>query len=151
MTLPHMTHRTSTLEKEFTASLARVFEVWSDTDLRSKWNSPSDEVEIRMEEADFSENGRDVSLCIVEGQVAAHVTAIYHEIVPEKRILFTEAIRSEDVLMGASLVSVGFEARGSGTLMTITLQTVAVDGSPLLDEVVYGWTHSLERMERLFT
>ena len=53
-------------------------------------------------------------------------------------------------MQGVSLVSVGFEADGASTRMTVTLQTVAVDGSPLLDEVIGGWNAALDRLERLF-
>lgn len=38
-------------------------------------------------------------------------------------------------MQGVSLVSVGFEADGASTRMTVTLQTVAVDGAP---EVITG-------------
>jgi uncharacterized protein YndB with AHSA1/START domain len=145
-----MAHRTSTLEKVFSVKPEKVFAAWRDVEMRAEWNSPSDEVEIRMEEADFREGGRDVSLCLVEGHEVAHVTSTYHEIVDNQRIIFTEAIRGDDVMQGVSLVSVGFYEEGASTRMTVTLQTVAVDGGALLDEVIVGWEAALIRMERLF-
>ena len=145
-----MQHRTATLERTFTASPAEVFAAWSDTAKRAKWNSPSDEIVIEMERDEFREGGTDIALCKYEGETVAHVTSNYHEIVPEKRILFTETIREGAAMQGASLVSVALVAKGSDTHMTVTLQTVAVDGSELLDGVNEGWTSALARLSAMF-
>ena len=144
-----MMHKTTTLEKQIAAPRAKVFAAWADTNQRAKWNSPSADIEIKMDAADFSEGGRDVSLCIAEGDVVARVIADYHDIVPDQRIIFTETINSPDSREGASLVSVNFEDADGGTKLTVTLQAVALDGSALLEEVVYGWEAALTRLSEL--
>lgn len=146
-----MLHRTTVLEKTFGVSVADVFAAWAELEKRSLWNSPSDDVKIRYTEDDFSVGGKDVSLCLVGDQIMAEVIGIYHDIVPNERIIYTEIIKSgEGELFGTSQVSVSLESRGTGTHMIVTLQTVAVDGSTLLDDVVEGWTASLGMMEKLF-
>ncbi len=145
----HMEHRTSTLEQVFRSPPAKVFNAWSDLELRQKWNSPSEDIEIEMHQADFSEGGKDVAICMYEGHAVAEVIAIYHEIVEDSRIIFTEAISSEGAKQGASLVSVAFLPENTGTRLVVTLQTVAVDGSELLDEVLIGWKEAFVRMVRL--
>lgn len=147
-----MDHRTSTLERVFPVTPARAFAAWSELDQRAQWNSPSEEVEIRYTEDDFSVGGKDVSLCVVGEQIFAEVIGVYHDIVPDTRIIYTEIIKSgEGQLFGTSQVSVGFVAEGEATRMTITLQTVAVDGGTLLDDVVEGWTAAMVRMEKLLS
>lgn len=150
MTHTTMEHRTSTLERTYAASPARVFHAWENPDLRRLWGSPSDAVEIRNEAADFRVGGEDVQLCMVEGVAVARVVGRYLDIVPEARIVYSEAISAGETLLGVSLVSAEFIAAGNGTRMVLTLQTVAVDGSDLLGGVLEGWTNALDRLGASF-
>lgn len=145
-----MVHRTSTLERTYDASPARTFHAWADPDIRRVWGSPSDEVEIRNEAADFRVGGEDVQTCLVGGEAVATVVGRYHDIVPDKRIVYTEIISDPAALMGMSLVSAEFIAQGRGTRLVLTLQTVAVDGSDLLEGVEAGWSSALDRLGAQF-
>lgn len=150
MTHKTMAHRTSTLERTYAASPARVFRAWEDPDLRRVWGSPSDEVQIRNDAADFRVGGEDRQSCMVGGEAVATVAGRYLDIVPDGRIVYSEAISEGDTLMGVSLVSAEFIAAGSGTQLVLTLQTVAVDGSDLLEGVEAGWTSALDRLGASF-
>ena len=141
-----MVHRTVTMERVYSASPARVFDAWADADKRRLWGSPSDEVEIRNDAADFRIGGEDVQACLVGGEVVATVTGRYHDIVPDVRIIYTEVISEPSGPMGMSLVSAEFMASGAGTRLVLTLQTVAVDGSDLLEGVEAGWVSALDRL-----
>ena len=146
MTQTGMLHRTTVLEKSFGVGVAKVFAAWADLDKRSQWNSPSDEVVIKYTEDDFSVGGKDVSLCLVGDQILAEVVGVYHDIVPEERIVYTEIIKTgEGFMLGISQVSVGFTATEAGTDMVVTLQTVALAGGEIIDEVAAGWTASMGR------
>ncbi len=145
MTL-QMHHRTTTLEKTFKVGVGTVFAAWADLDKRAHWNSPSDEVKIKYTEDDFSVGGKDVSLCLVGDYIAAEVVGIYHDIVPDQRIVYTEIIKSEGAVQGVSQVSVSFAPSGTGCEMIITLQTCAIAGAEVLDDVAMGWTAALEKM-----
>ena len=142
-----MQHRTSVLEKHFNVSPARVFAAWADLEQRAKWNSPSDDVVIRYTEADFSEGGKDVSLCLVGDHIVAEVVGVYHHIAAGEQIIYTEIIKSEDQVQGVSQVSVSIAPEGDGTHMVVTLQTAAVSGSEILDEVAAGWTAAMAKMQ----
>lgn len=141
-----MVHRTSTMARNYAASPARVFAAWADPELRRLWGSPSDEVELRIDAADFRVGGEDQQACLVQGEEVALVTGRYHDIVEDRRIIYTEVISEAGALLGMSLVSAEFIPDGSGTRLELTLQTVAVDGSDLLDGVEEGWTSALERL-----
>lgn len=144
-----MAHRTATLERSYAASPQRVFHAWANPEIRRIWGSPSDEVEIRNEAADFRVGGEDIQSCLVEGHPVATVYGRYHDIVPDARIVYTEVIRDDVQLQGMSLVSAEFIAEGTGTRLVVTLQTIAVDGSELLAEVEIGWTSALDRLGSL--
>lgn len=145
-----MVHRTATLERTYDASPARTFRAWADPDIRRLWGSPSDEVQIRNEAADFRVGGEDIQTCLVGGESVATVVGRYHDIVPDKRIVYTEIISDPAALMGLSLVSAEFIAQGGGTRLVLTLQTVAVDGSDLLEGVEAGWASALDRLGEQF-
>ncbi|WP_022693305.1 SRPBCC domain-containing protein [Ponticaulis koreensis] len=142
-----MQHRTSVLEKHFNVSPARVFAAWADLEQRAKWNSPSDDVVIRYTEDDFSVGGKDVSLCLVGDYIVAEVVGIYHHIATDEQIIYTEIIKSEDQVQGVSQVSVSIAPDGDGTHMVVTLQTAAVSGSEILDDVAAGWTAAIAKMQ----
>jgi uncharacterized protein YndB with AHSA1/START domain len=114
--------------------------------VRRIWGSPSDEVEIINEAADFRIGGEDVQLCRVGGEVVARVVGRYLDIVPDARIVYSESISEGDILLGVSLVSAEFIAAGGGTRLVLTLQTAALDGSDLLEGVKAGWSSALARL-----
>lgn len=142
-------HGTATLEKGLSASPARVFAAWADPDQRKVWGSPSDEIDMRIDAADFSVGGEDVTTCLAGDEAVAVVRGRYHDIVPDKRIVYTEIISSIGALEGACLVTAEFLAEGVGTRLVVTLQTVALDGSTLLEEAQEGWGSALIRLEEL--
>lgn len=141
-----MVHRTAAMERTYTASPARTFHAWADPDKRRLWGSPSDEVELRNDAADFRPGGEDIQTCLVGGEPVATVIGRYHDIVPDSRIIYTEVISDPGGLLGMSLVSAEFIPSGTGTRLVLTLQTVAVDGSDLLEGVEEGWTSALDRL-----
>ena len=149
MTHHNAQHGTATLEKGLSASPARVFAAWADPDQRKVWGSPSDEIDMRIDAADFTVGGEDVTTCLAGGEAVAVVRGRYHDIVPDKRIVYTEIISSMDALEGACLVTAEFLAEGAGTRLVVTLQTVALDGSTLLEEAQEGWGSALIRLEEL--
>ena len=150
MTDVQMHHRTTVLEKAFGVPVTEVFAVWAEVEKRSLWNSPSDDVKIKYTEDDFSVGGKDVSLCLVGDQIMAEVVGVYHDIVPDERIIYTEIIKTGDgFMLGVSQVSVSFAPSGRGTEMVVTLQTCATAGAEVLDEVAAGWTASMGLMEKV--
>lgn len=144
-------HGTATLEKGLSATPARVFAAWADPEQRKIWGAPSDEIDMRIDAADFSVGGEDVTTCLAGGEAVAIVRGRYHDIVPDQRIVYTEIIASMDTLEGACLVTAEFLPEGAGTRLVITLQTVALDGSTLLEEAQEGWGSALIRLEELLS
>ena len=81
------------------------------------------------------------------GEAAFRVRSTYHDIVRDRRILFTETI--EEVggrPLGASLVSVEMTPDGEGTRLAVTLQSAGLDGGGLEREVVSGWGRALDSL-----
>ena len=115
MTQVPAVHATRRMERTYAASPASVFNAWADPQLRRLWGTPSEEVEIRNDAADFRVGGEDIQSCLVGGEVVATVVGRYHDIVADRRIIYTEVISEAGVLLGVSLVSAEFLPSGTGT------------------------------------
>lgn len=146
MTQVPAVHATRRMERTYAASPASVFNAWADPQVRRLWGTPSEEVEIRNDAADFRVGGEDIQSCLVGGEIVATVVGRYHDIVADRRIIYTEVISEAAVLLGISLVSAEFLPSGTGTRLVLTLQTVAVEGSDLLEGVAAGWSGALDRL-----
>ena len=144
-----MQHGTVTLERTLKASPERVFGAWADPEQRRIWGSPSSDIELRIDAADFSVGGEDVSTCLMGDQAIAIVRGRYHDIVENRRILYTEIIADMAARQGACLISAEFLPVADGTRLVLTLQTTALDGSDLLEGVEAGWESALERLATL--
>ncbi len=142
-------HATFNTTRDYPTSVRRVFAAFADPELRALWNSPADEISVRIESHGFNVGERTVEICVAEGQDVARVETFYVDIVDGQRILFLEQISDMERLQGASLVTAEFFARNGGTRLSLTIQTAGVDGSGLEQGVVDGWASALERLEQV--
>ncbi|MEM8789270.1 MAG: SRPBCC domain-containing protein [Pseudomonadota bacterium] len=139
-------HKTETLTRTYPVPVARVFAAWADAEARRRWGSPSPAIEMRHEQANFAEGGRDVTLCLAEGEQIAEVYSHYIDIRPDARIVLTETIEAGGARMGISLVTARFVEAAEGCTLTVTLQTTALDGHGLENDVIEGWQAALEML-----
>jgi uncharacterized protein YndB with AHSA1/START domain len=143
-------HGTISLERNYSVPASRVFAAFAIPEIRRQWNSPAEGIEVRIDKNDFRTGGRTVEICVAQGQDIARVETIYLDIVENRRLLFCEAINDPERFLGASLVTVEFQAVDAGTRLAVVIQTCGVDGSGLENEVVVGWRSALDRLERVF-
>ena len=77
---------------------------------------------------------------------------VYREVTPPSRLvltwLWTEAPESEQLDGVESLVTFEIQAKGDGTLLTLTHDRLADQKSA--DSHREGWTEALDKLERLF-
>ena len=144
-----MAHDTVTLTRRYEASPARVFAAWADPEARRAWGAPSEDVTLVQKAADFSVGGEDVHVCVVGGEPAARVHTRYFDIVPDRRIVLSEVIEADGRREGVSLVGAETIPDGEGTLLALTIQTTALDGSDIAQGVEEGWGHALDALGRL--
>jgi uncharacterized protein YndB with AHSA1/START domain len=79
-------HSTFVIERSYEASPARVFSAWSDKNAKEEWFGPGEEHEM-----DFREGGHEHLLARVNGAAYTY-DAVYADIVPDARIVFTYAM-----------------------------------------------------------
>jgi uncharacterized protein YndB with AHSA1/START domain len=117
-------HATFVVERSYDAAPDRVFAAWSDPQAKARWFGGSDE----RFELDFRVGGRERRQGIDAEGNAYTFQALYQDVVPASRIVYTY-----DMLVGATRISVSvatveIRPQGAGTRLVFTEQGVFLDG-----------------------
>ncbi|MFD3523241.1 SRPBCC family protein [Streptomyces sp. NPDC058653] len=119
-----VTHATFTIERLYPAPPARVFAAWSDPKAKGSWFAgPKHAYEL-----DFRVDGREVNRGTAPDGTVMTFTSVYHDIVPDERVVYSSTLYGGDTLATASLTTVEFEPDGDGTRLTLTEQGGFLDG-----------------------
>jgi uncharacterized protein YndB with AHSA1/START domain len=125
MTEPSVVHNTFTLERNYSAAVARVFEAWADPAAKARWFA-GDEVE---HELDFRVGGRELVHRPASGGLPdMRFESFYRDIVPERRIVYVGTLYADGHPATVSLTSVQFHRAGQGTRLELTEHGAFLDG-----------------------
>lgn len=113
-------HDTFAVERTYSASPARVFAAWADPKIKANWFPKADEFDFRV-------GGREVNSGSHNNAVFTF-DALYLDIVPGERIVYSYIMDRDQTRISASLATVEFKAAGKGTKLTYTEQGVYLDG-----------------------
>ena len=119
------THATFVIERTYDAAPSRVFAAWADKSAKGKWFGPPEgggEVEL-----DFRIGGREHFEASVGGALYSY-DALYEDIVPDERIVYTYNMHRDGTRMSVSVSTVEMLAAGEGTELRYTEQGVFLDG-----------------------
>jgi uncharacterized protein YndB with AHSA1/START domain len=117
------THATFAIERTYDATAARVFAAWADKSAKDQWFGPSE----GTHELDFREGGRERLIAEVHGDVYSY-DALYEDIVPGERIVFTYNMRRGGTRMSVSVTTVELQPVDGKTRLRYTEQGVFLDG-----------------------
>jgi uncharacterized protein YndB with AHSA1/START domain len=137
------THSTFVIERDYDAPLARVFAAWAEKNAKEQWFGPSE----GGHQLDFREGGREHFVADVHGSVYTY-DALYEDIVPDERIVFTYNMHRDGKRMSVSVTTVELVPAGGKTHLRYTEQGVFLDGedSPELRE--QGTQEILDKLGR---
>jgi len=121
-------HATFVIERTYAASPARVFNAWADPAAKARWFAGPDEWEQGEREFDFRVGGREHLTGGPPGGPVHSFDALYQDIVPDERIVYTYEMRSDDRRISVSLATVELRPAGGGTRLVLTEQGVFLDG-----------------------
>ena len=119
---------TFSIEKRYAAKPARVFAPFASNDQKRRWFVEGEGWTVKSYEADFRPGGRERSRFSFKGGPEMGNDAIYHEIVENRRMVFSYSMDMEGTVFSASLVTITIEPAGSGALLTYTEQGTHLDG-----------------------
>jgi uncharacterized protein YndB with AHSA1/START domain len=117
-------HATFVVERTYDASPDRVFAAWSDPEAKARW---FDGAEAGVE-LDFRVGGRERRRGTLPDGRAYTFQALYHDIVPARRIVFTYEMLVDETRISVSLATVHLRPERAGTRLVFTEQGAFLDG-----------------------
>ena len=128
MTGRSVSHGTFVIERTYDASPPRVFTAWADPAAKARWFVGPDGWKELRREIDFRVGGHERLRGVFPGGRVSDFDARYHDIVPDRRIVYSYAMQVDEKRISVSLATVEFAPAGGGTRLTFTEQAVFLDG-----------------------
>ena len=141
-------HAGFTIERRYRAAPERVFAAWADPAAKARWFGGPEEWEAGPHELDFREGGRESASGGPKGGPTNSFRAIYWEVVPNERIVYTYELLIDEVRSSVSLVTVELQRDGEGTRLTFTEHGAFFDGLEDPDVRRGGWGPLLDALAR---
>ncbi|UGX85686.1 SRPBCC family protein [Phyllobacterium meliloti] len=127
MTNRSVKHDTFVIERSYAAAPARVFFALSDKTAKSKWFAGPDESAGRFE-MDFRIGGHEINRGGPKGGPVYTYDAVYQDIVPDQRIIYTYDMYIDDKRISVSVATMELKPEGTGTKLVLTEQGAFLDG-----------------------
>lgn len=141
-------HSTFTIERTYPQPPSRVFDAWADPAAKARWFHGPDGWHSAGHVLDFRVGGREhVATTGDNGEVHTY-DAIYQDIVPNERIIYSYSMDQNDRRMSVSLATVELAPSGRGTTLRFTEQVVFVehDGGYTAEEREHGTRFLLDNL-----
>jgi uncharacterized protein YndB with AHSA1/START domain len=119
-------HDTFAIEREYDAAPARVFAAWADPAAKARWFGS--QAEGGKFELDFRVGGTEINSGTGPGGSAITFEALYQDIVPDQRIVYSYDMHMDGTRISVSLATVEFKPSGGGTRLIFTEQGAFLDG-----------------------
>lgn len=124
MTDRSVTHATFRLEREYPATVARLFAAWSDPVAKARWFvGPADEHQL-----DFRIGGREINRARAGNGKALTFESFYRDIIPGERIVYSSTLSADDRVATVSITTVEFTTTNEGARLLLTEQGTFLDG-----------------------
>ncbi|HEX5117415.1 MAG TPA: SRPBCC family protein [Pseudonocardiaceae bacterium] len=117
-------YATFTLDRGYAAAPARVFAAWADPATKARWFAGAS----GEHELDFRVGGREINRGRHGEGRALVFESRYHDIVPDKRIVYSSTMSADALVTTVSITAVEFVADGDGTHLVLTQQGTFLDG-----------------------
>jgi uncharacterized protein YndB with AHSA1/START domain len=128
MTQRSVEHAGFTIQRRYDAAPERVFAAWADPASKARWFAGPEDWESGPHELDFREGGSEIASGGPKEGPVHRYRAIYWEVVPNERIVYTYELLIGEDRSSVSLVTVELERDGDGTMLTLTEHGAFFDG-----------------------
>jgi uncharacterized protein YndB with AHSA1/START domain len=117
-------HDSFVVERVYDASPERVFAAWADPQAKARWFGGS----AAAATVDFRVGGWERRRGTAPDGREYTFDALYQDIVPARRIVYTYDMVLEGIRISVSVATVEFKAEGDGTRLVFTEQGAFLDG-----------------------
>jgi uncharacterized protein YndB with AHSA1/START domain len=120
-------HDTFVIERSYPAAPSRVFFALSDPQAKAKWFAGPEEWGPEKHEMDFRVGGRETSTGGPKDGPQHRFEAVYQDIVPDERIIYSYDMHLDDKRISVSLATMELKPEGTGTKLVLTEQGAYLD------------------------
>lgn len=128
MTTRPITHATFTIERKYDVPPARVFQAFADRGAKMRWFVEEEGWTTESYELDFRAGGHERAKGAEPGGLKYANDTLYHDIVPNERIVFAYAMDLNGTRISASLATITLTPDGRGTRFSYTEQGAFFEG-----------------------
>ena len=128
MSARSITHGSFTLERRWNTTPDRVYKALSDEATKQKWFNPPETWGKDIHKMDFRVGGIETSVGGPIGGAVHSFRAIYQDIVPNERIIYTYDMHLDDIRISVSLTSFEIKPDGDHTILVMTEHGAFLDG-----------------------
>ncbi len=140
-------HATFHLQRTYDAPVARVWKALTDEAAKQKWfgGSPG-RWELLERQMDVRVGGRERLKGRWEGGVVTTFDAVYHDVVPNERLVYSYQMHLDDKKISVSLATVQLKAEDGKTTLMVTEQGAFLDGYDDAGSREHGTAHLLDAL-----
>ena len=142
------THGTFAIERIYDSSPARVFKAWADPAAKARWFVGPTDWQLLERAIDFRVGGKERLSGRKGSGIVSTFDAVYHDIVPNERIIFAYSMTVGEKRISSSLATVQFKPAGDGTQLVFTEQGAFLDGLDSVGPREAGWKDLLNALGR---
>ena len=122
-------HSSFVIERRFDYDPELVYRAWVNPEAKARWFSgPADKWSEQVREMDVRVGGRDRLIGKFMDGSESRFEALYFDVVPEKRLVYTYDMYWQGKKISVSLASIEFVLAGRGTKLVVTEQHAFLDG-----------------------
>ncbi|HEX7964566.1 MAG TPA: SRPBCC family protein [Gammaproteobacteria bacterium] len=121
-------HASFTIDRRYDAPVALLFKAFADQQAKSRWFGGGSEWDMQSRVFDFRVGGREHLSGKWKSGMVSTFDAVYHDIVPEQRIVYAYDMHLDGRHISVSLATILFAKDGDGSKLTITEQGAFLDG-----------------------
>lgn len=117
------------VKRTYDAPAARVWQALTDETAKQKWfGGPPDRWQLIERRMDIRPGGRERLQGRWEGGLVSTFDAVYHDVIPNERLIYTYEMRLDDKKISVSLATLQLKADGTRTTLMVTEQGAFLDG-----------------------
>ncbi len=121
-------HASFTITRRWDASPARVFAAFADEQQKAKWFARGEGLELVSRSFDFRVGGKENASGRWKTGMVSHFDAVYHDIVPDQRIIYSYVMHLDDRKISVSQACIEITPDGEGARLVLTEHGDFLDG-----------------------
>jgi uncharacterized protein YndB with AHSA1/START domain len=141
-------HATFHLERTYDAPVTRVWKALTDEAAKQKWfGGTPGRWQLLERQMDVRVGGRERLKGRWEGGMVSNFDAIYHDVIPNERLVYRYEMHLDDRKISVSLATLQLKAEGAKTTLGVTEQGAFLDGYDDAGSREQGTGHLLDALE----